>query len=492
MKSFPKISLLLAISVIAFVSALEFEEERNGNPYFGNPFNFFPNPDHLFQFHFPPVFRSAEDNIGQIGTSAEDETKEPLDIDFISGDLGGSSIVTGRPQIPPSPSVPSTSEFGTSSVFDHYFGGIFNRDDVFGFGGFPSSFGGFNFDYKPWWKGPNVCTQREEDLEDSDDNKKDADKKDDEIEPSFISHFHLNIESCKETNNKHICKKVSNVEGRKRTVKITKQCCHGFARSNGGFCEKVDLFSVVETAEKLGAKEFVKTAVQSELREVTDPNITIFAPIDSAFTDSTDNSLLEKNLVVVPLGRNRRQPNNGIGTVAPRDLILNHIVSGRWVNIEDIDNEEILQTDYKNATIRMNVFPKLMLPRHPSKNNDDSNNYPYLYTANCIPVVRPNKIANNGVVHMISKVLIPVEKTLMQLIKEREDMTIMRSILEKTDMDKMLEGLNDDDDSRRVEKQYTIFAPTDRAFEQLDPQLKRKLKEGSGCAINILKIICWT
>lgn len=51
---------------------------------------------------------------------------------------------------------------------------------------------------------PNVCTDREEDVADSD--KKD--KEDDGENNGFVSHFNLNIETCQETNNKHVCKKV--------------------------------------------------------------------------------------------------------------------------------------------------------------------------------------------------------------------------------------------------------------------------------------------
>jgi transforming growth factor-beta-induced protein len=83
------------------------------------------------------------------------------------------------------------------------------------------------------------------------------------------------------------------VEGRKRTVKITKRCCHGFARQNGGNCEKIDLYSVEETAKKLGATEFVKVAMQDDLKDLMVSNITVFVPLDAAFEDSAGD-LLEK------------------------------------------------------------------------------------------------------------------------------------------------------------------------------------------------------
>lgn len=452
MKSFPIFTIFLVISVICSTHSLEFE--------------------------------SAEETTnGYIDQSGEDG-KEPLDIDYISGDIGG---VVGGTNVGP-PQRPSGPGFDTSSIFDHHFGSFFNNND--GFFGIPS-FGGFNFDrYKPWWKGPNVCTEREEDVEDSDKNE----NKEDGENIGFISHFNLNIETCQETNNKHVCKKVTNVEGRKTTVKIIKQCCHGFARvrSVAGNCEKIDLFSISETAEKLGGKSFVRTAIKNELNEMMDSNITVFVPIDTAFADFADGEDSGRSLGVVPLGRNRRQNANEVSRIATKDLILNHIVKGRWVNIEDIDNEEVLKSEYNNSVIRMNVFPKLMFPRRqpeikgPDFENDDDN-YPYLYTANCVPVVKANKLAANGVVHMLNGVLMPVTRNLMEIIRSREDMTILRTILEKTKMEKMLDGSSDDEESKKVEKQFTLFAPTDRAFEKLDPQLKRKLKEGSACAMNILK-----
>jgi uncharacterized surface protein with fasciclin (FAS1) repeats len=53
-------------------------------------------------------------------------------------------------------------------------------------------------------------------------------------------------------------------------------------------------------------------------------------------------------------------------------------------------------------------------------------------------------------------------------------MTVLRTVLEKTKMDKFLDE----------NKHLTIFAPTDKAFEKLSPVFRRKLKEGSGCAIS--------
>jgi len=274
----------------------------------------------------------------------------------------------------------------------------------------------------------------------------------------------------------------SNQQGRKKTVTVTMQCCHGFARKPpAGVCEKVDLRSIEETAEKLGCTQFIKSALgDNDLKELMEgQNLTIFMSADERFMEFSQH-LTDNNLVVAPLqSRDRRQSGS---SYSMKDVLLNHMVKG-WINIEDIDNEQTFETQYDNTTIRMNVFPKI----YSNRRQDDGENYRYLYTANCVPIIKINKFATNGVVHMVKNVLMPVKQYIMEFIRSREDMTVLRTVLEKTKMDKVLEGLDSEDDDeeaskKNVAKQFSIFAPTDRAFEKLDPQLKRKLKEGAACA----------
>lgn len=176
---------------------------------------------------------------------------------------------------------------------------------------------------------------------------------------------------------------------------------------------------------------------------------------------------LEQNLVVLPLSRRRRSPKDVSG-VTTKDLIKSHIVDD-VINIEDIENEQILVSKYANTTIRMNIFPK------PPGSASGEDEYPYRYTANCAPITKPNQEAENGIVHVIDRVLTPVTKTIIELVKERSDMAVLQTVLEKTNLAKMLgDG----------EKQFTLFAPTDSAFEKLDPHLRKSIKEGKGCALS--------
>jgi transforming growth factor-beta-induced protein len=258
----------------------------------------------------------------------------------------------------------------------------------------------------------------------------------------------------------------TNLQGRKKTTTITKACCHGFIRQRHGFCEKIDLKSISDTAGELGCKEFVKFAENNALNEIMQSNVTIFLPNDESMKELTQNSV-DNNQVALP---EYLRGSDGKNEVPMKNFILNHISKG-WTNIEDVDNEQILTNEFDNLTIRMNVFPKIIARREISRDDE----FRYLYTANCVKISKPNKFATNGIVHQVEKVLMPVTKNLMDIIKDREDMTILRTALEKTKLDSMLSDV-------AGTKQYTIFAPTDSAFEKIDPQFKRKIKEGAGCA----------
>ena len=227
-----------------------------------------------------------------------------------------------------------------------------------------------------------------------------------------------------------------------------------------------------QLGEQLNAKHFIDSAEKNDLQEMMKSNITIFMPADSVFMEYS-GIVADNNLEVQPL-RSRRQSSE----LTTKDLVLSHIVDG-FVDIEDVDNEQILINKH-NSTIRLNVFPKIRSNRR----EDDDEAFRYLYTANCVPIVKANKFAENGIVHKVDRVLTPINNNVMEIIRKRDDMTILRTVLEKTKMDKLLDGISEEDPDTKtiVSKQFSIFAPTDSAFEKLDPQLKRKLKEGAACA----------
>uniref|UniRef100_A0A336KVQ9 CSON015538 protein n=1 Tax=Culicoides sonorensis TaxID=179676 RepID=A0A336KVQ9_CULSO len=494
-------------SIILILCALALHSSYAFNPFGPNFSSFGPirrmTPHDLFRISesdsgsdedlwpfapFPPSVNSREKIDTSISAEDDELVKstlgrdtEPLDLDFVKGpimnpdDPGLGKVPETTSSHESKPDFSAEAHFpGHTNIFSHQFGNIFGNN-------FFNSFPGLGFfdlpRYEPWWKGPNVCKTREEDIEDEEN---EAETREVEVTTEKNDHifqgFHLNVESCAEKSNKYQCTKVTNQGGKKRTFKITYKCCAGYGRRRttenpNRNCVKLDLAPLENTIEKLGAKEFMRSAKKGAVLEEMD-GMTVFAPIDESFTEFSER-MFENNLVVVPLSKRERRDTEMSGTedngVNSRDLVHAHMVKG-IIDIEDIENEQILTSEFNNSTIRLNIFP-----RPPSEREHE---FPYQYTANCVPIVKPNQLASNGMVHMIKGVLMPPEKTVMEMLKERPDMAVFVTVLERTKLDKMLMD---------PEKHVTVFAPTDSAFEKLDPQLRKKLKEGRGCATNILR-----
>lgn len=138
-----------------------------------------------------------------------------------------------------------------------------------------------------------------------------------------------------------------------------------------------------------------------------------------------------------------------------------HAVLGE-VQLEDVQNEKLLQTELPDQMIRINSY---QLPAALGLE-------PYRYAANCVPIEKHDKLSEQALVHTLGGVLKPVTKNVMDIIRARADMSIMRTVLEKTNLSAMLES----------DRPVTIFVPTDAAFDKLEPHLRRALKEGRGCA----------
>lgn len=448
MKSFPLISLVLLVAILGSSRCSKYEEPRSAQY----------DADQQDQAGLRVVglerdresFESDSEVVHGLFNSDE-EDRRPLD----------GSYKPAQPPVDP------------GTLFQNHFNTFFNAPETNFFGG---NFPGFSFfDFrssKPWWKGENVCVEREEQEEDAGDDENHEIAVDGGNFQSF-GFVNMNFESCAERQNKHVCTSIKNQNGKKRTVKVTRQCCHGYARPNNGppnaQCEKLDLYPIVETAERLGANEFVATLKKSGLEPMLNKDLTLFVVPDSAYTKFAEQTW-ENNLVAFdPMVRSKRQTD--VSGMTARDLILGHIVNGTY-HIEDVSNEQLLKTQLPNSNIRINIFP-----RAPSDQNAD---HPYRYTANCAPMVKLNRVAERGIVHVVDRVLMPVRNNVMQIIRARDDMTVLRTILEKTGLDKMLEQAGDD-------KHFTVFAPNDDAFLKLDKDIRRKLKAGNGCALNILK-----
>lgn len=118
-----------------------------------------------------------------------------------------------------------------------------------------------------------------------------------------------------------------------------------------------------------------------------------------------------------------------------------------------------------------------------------------LVTANCARIKKPNILAENGILHETDAVVIPATEDVQAILKTHPQLSsfskgihqysftleynwyILFAAIEKTDIPSHI----------KIDGHYTVFAPTDAAFNKLDPVQKQKILNGAECAASILK-----
>ncbi|KAF2893756.1 hypothetical protein ILUMI_12419 [Ignelater luminosus] len=355
------------------------------------------------------------------------------------------------------PQIPDT--FGFTSTFS-------NRrpdgSDFFGLGGLGGFFGPIA-ERKPWWKGENVCIEREETTDDEDgevqsrENTTEAEKV-----PNFFS-TSISLSNCQQTPSKYECITKINNHGVVKTFVVRYKCCYGYKRTENspGCTKKIDLLPLLPAIEDVGGKEFRNLIRATDLEDrFNSENLTVFVPTDMALTEFSEK-MTELNQVDlhVEAARRRRQVKN---PVSSKNLVLNHILPG-FVDISELSNEDILYSENDNSTIRLNIYP--------------TRNYGKMITANCARVRKGDNLATNGIVHVIEGVLNPVSQNVLEIIAEHPQLKNLNEALKNSDLVKNF----------KPNGHYTVFAPTDEAFNKLAESSKQKLLKGDACASTILK-----
>ena len=83
-------------------------------------------------------------------------------------------------------------------------------------------------------------------------------------------------------------------------------------------------------------------------------------------------------------------------------------------------------------------------------------------------IISTNYLADNGVVHVIDKCLAPSglpQATVWDIIKNSDDHQLLETAILNAYLDEELRAQNDLDPSLELPGPFTVFAPTDAAFE---------------------------
>ncbi|OQR67618.1 transforming growth factor-beta-induced protein ig-h3-like [Tropilaelaps mercedesae] len=279
-------------------------------------------------------------------------------------------------------------------------------------------------------------------------------KKEEEVEgvsPESLL-FSLRSTQCSESPTTHTCiTKVRTVNESKNVIeKYT--CCHGFTRpQDGPGCVEADLKELSETLRIIGTTEFGKLVDDSKVtkRGGSDMNVTVFAPT---------------NVAVKELEAKKAEGGGAEGEneVSSADMANAHMVEGYFQLADLVDEQKITTLDGKSS-IRFNEF------YNPRK----------VLTANCVPIVAADNFHKNGVVHVVDGTLPTPSKTVKEVLATEPKFATFNEVLGMNG--ELLDKLDD------PEAHYTVFAPTEDAFKEVDAEILEMWKKGEGCVDQLLR-----
>ncbi|XP_064637900.1 periostin-like [Lineus longissimus] len=228
--------------------------------------------------------------------------------------------------------------------------------------------------------------------------------------------------------------------GKQATIEY--ECCFGFKAGEGkSGCRRVDpLENVVRTTNNMGLTSFPIQQAGLTRTLSKDGAFTVFVPTNEAIDEA-------------------ERLDSTIGTrLAARGnpLIRYHMHKGRLYT-NDIVRNQMLAMEYAVRGMK----EKAILHKYCNG----------IITINCARIIMPNREASNGIVHVIDKVIEPIpddHKNVMRALQSDDQYSEFVKHLEQ------VPGLS----AELAEKgPYTILAPTDQAFKDLDPEITVRLKD---------------
>ncbi|XP_064486579.1 transforming growth factor-beta-induced protein ig-h3-like [Ornithodoros turicata] len=300
--------------------------------------------------------------------------------------------------------------------------------------------------FEPWWKGPHICQIRNEVEDDTESNS------------TLPLGFNFHSKQCQETDTSFVCTTKIKNTNESKTITEKYVCCHGYQRRKDGGpgCAEVNLKDIMTTMKDIGASKFVELIDSARMgEEFKKTNVTVFSPTNIALkdfehTNEVSNTAEDKHA----------------------DTVKNHVVKGMIMS-SDLTDEMVLETVNGRSSIRINEF------YNPGK----------VLTANCVPVVSYDNVAQNGVVHVVDETLPAPSRTLYEIINQNAQFSTLKSLLATAGLEEMLKD---------PKGHYTILAPNDVAFSKVSPETLQKWKNGESCMSKLLRghvlphVICTT
>uniref|UniRef100_A0A667YZV6 Periostin n=1 Tax=Myripristis murdjan TaxID=586833 RepID=A0A667YZV6_9TELE len=121
-------------------------------------------------------------------------------------------------------------------------------------------------------------------------------------------------------------------------------------------------------------------------------------------------------------------------------------------------NRRLLTKDMKNGMTVTSMYNDLGLYINHYSNG--------IVTVNCARIIHGNQVATNGVVHVIDRVISAVGNTIKDVLEVDEDLSSFNVSLASGMMEKL-----------GMPGHFTLFAPTNSAFDKLDPGYLERIME---------------
>ncbi|XP_048032524.1 transforming growth factor-beta-induced protein ig-h3 [Megalobrama amblycephala] len=226
--------------------------------------------------------------------------------------------------------------------------------------------------------------------------------------------------NCKQWYHRKICGKP--------TV-ISYECCPGYEKAIGekGCPAALPLVNIYKTLGVVGATTTKMYSERAKLQEeIEGPgSFTFFAPSNEAWA------------------------------ALPAE-ILDALVSN--VNIELLNalhyhmiNKRLTSDDLKHGAAFPSMYQDFDVHIHHYSNG--------IVTVNCARLVKTDQHATNGIVHVVDRVITAITNNVNSLIDTDDDLDTLRTAVAAAGLTSLLEN----------EGSYTIFAPTNEAFEKIPP-----------------------
>uniref|UniRef100_A0A8C5BDX8 FAS1 domain-containing protein n=1 Tax=Gadus morhua TaxID=8049 RepID=A0A8C5BDX8_GADMO len=154
-------------------------------------------------------------------------------------------------------------------------------------------------------------------------------------------------------------------------------------------------------------------------------------------------------------------PSNTAWSALPHE-ILDALVSN--VNIELLNalhyhmvDRRLTSEDLKHGSSFTSMYQDFDVHIHHYPNG--------IVTVNCARLIKTDQHATNGIVHVVDRVITAISNNVHSFIDTDDDLETLRTALAAAGMTTMLES----------EGQYTLFAPTNEAFEKIPPDTLNRI-----------------